>query len=79
MLLPLNLLTWGLFAWITNVLALFALTTIVPQFQLMPFYYPGADFNGFIIPSMDFSTFWVAVMASFLIGVITQFLHWLSH
>lgn len=79
LLLPLNLLTLGLFSWITNVLALYALTTVVPQVQLLPFYYPGANFNGFIIPAMDFSTFWVAVMASFLIGIITQFLHWVSH
>lgn len=79
LLLPLNLLTLGLFAWITNVLALYALTTVVSDFQLLPFYYPGANLGGFIIPAMDFSTFWVAVIASFLIGIITNFLHWVSH
>lgn len=77
--LPLNLLTLGLFAWITNVLALYALTTIVPEFQLVPFTFSGYYYNGFMIPSYELSTFLVAVVASFLIGLITHFLQWLSH
>lgn len=79
MLLPLNLLTLGLFAWITNVLALYALTTVYPAFRLTPFMYPGFDAGVFIIPPVDLSTLWVAVLASFLIGVFTHFLQWLAH
>lgn len=78
LLLPLNLLTLGLFAWITNVLALYALTT-VSSFQLVPFTFAGVNYNGFEIPSYDLSPFLVAVIASFLIGVITHFLQWLTH
>ncbi len=79
LLLPLNLLTLGLFAWITNVLALFALTRIVPEIYLTPYYFPGFIYNGFILPGVNLSVFWVAVIASFLIGIFTHFLHWLSH
>src|SRR3989344_4524536 len=75
LLLPLNLLTLGLFAWITNVLALYALTT-VSNFQLVPFTFAGVNYYGFEIPSYDLSPFLVAVVASFLIGVITHFLQW---
>lgn len=77
--LPLNLLTLGLFAWITNVLALYALTTIVSSFQLIPYAFPGYNYNGLILPSYDLSPFLVAIAASFLIGMITHFLQWLSH
>lgn len=77
--LPLNLLTLGLFAWITNVLALYALTTIVSDFALMPYTFPGYNYNGFNFPSYEMSPFFVAIAASFLIGVITHFLQWLSH
>ena len=77
LLLPLNLLTLGLFAWVTNLVALFALTTI-SDFQLTPYFYHGGTINGFIIPPSDLSTFWVAVLASLLIGFITHFLQWLS-
>lgn len=77
--LPLNILTIGLFAWLINVLALYALTTIVPDFQLVPYFFEGVNIAGIIIPPMELTTFWVAVAASFLIGIITHFLQWLVH
>lgn len=76
--LPLNLLTLGLFAWITNVLAMYALTTVVSDFQLVPYAFAGINYNGLILPPLDLSPFLVAVAASFLIGIITHFLQWLS-
>lgn len=79
LLLPLNLLTLGLFAWITNVLALYALTTAVSDFQLTPYTFAGFSTNGLVIPSYDLSPFLVAVVASFLIGIITHLLQWLAH
>lgn len=79
LLLPLNLFTLGLFAWLTNVLALYALTTVISSFQLVPFLFEGGNFNGFIIPAVNLSAFWVAVLASFLIGIITHILQWLVH
>lgn len=79
LLLPLNLMTIGLFSWISNVLALFALVNLVPQFKLVPFYFPGARFDGFIVPGINLPVLWVAIIASFIIGVITHFLQWLSH
>ncbi len=78
LLLPLNLLTLGLFAWITNVMAIYALTT-VSDFQLVPYTFSGFNFNGFVIPPYELSPFLVAVAASFLIGLITNFLQWLTH
>lgn len=77
--LPLNLLTVGLFAWLVNVLALYALTTIVSDFVLVPYYFPGAVIAGISIPAVQLTTFWVAVVASFMIGAITHFLQWLCH
>lgn len=79
LLLPLNLLTLGIFAWLTNVLALYALTTIYPAFILRPYFFPGYEVSGFIIPAVNLSTLWVAIVASFLIGLITHLLHWLVH
>jgi putative membrane protein len=79
LLLPLNILTLGFFAWLTNVIALYALTTIVPYFKLRPFIFPGYELNGFIIPGTELSVLWVAIIASILIGLITHILHWLIH
>ncbi len=77
--LPLNLLTLGLFAWLINVLALYALTTAVSDFALLPYSFSGAHILGITLPAMELSTFWVAVVASFMIGIITHFLQWLAH
>lgn len=77
--LPLNLLTLGLFSWLINVLAIYALTTIVAEFVLLPYTFPGAAIFGITIPATELTTFWVAVAASFMIGIITNFLQWLSH
>ena len=77
--LPLNLLTVGLFAWLINVLALYALTTIVSDFSLIPYFFPGGSLLGITLPAMELSTFWVAVVASFMIAIITHFLQWLAH
>lgn len=79
LLLPLNLMTLGIFAWITNVLALYALTTIVPEFKLVPFTFQGASLGGVLIPAYELSPFLVAIVASFLIGIITHTLQWISH
>lgn len=79
LLLPLNIFTLGFFAWLTNVLALYALTTIVSGFHLVPYKFPGLAYSGFTIPPTDLSVFWVAVLASFLIGIITHILQWLVH
>lgn len=77
--LPLNLLTIGLFSWLINVIALYALTTIVSDFVLLPYSFPGVVISGIVVPPMELTTFWVAVVASIMIGTITHFLQWLSH
>lgn len=79
LLLPLNLMTVGIFSWVTNVLALFALVNLIPQFKLLPYRFPGADYGGFSLPEAYLTTLWVAIIASALIGIITHFLQWISH
>lgn len=77
LLLPLNLLTLGIFAWVSNVLALYFLVNIVPSFQVLPYHFSGIYIGGFVIPELDLTAFWVVVVASFLIGCIIHFAHWL--
>lgn len=79
LLLPLNLFTLGFFAWLTNVLALYALISVVSGFHLVPYKFPGLIYGGFTIPPTDLPIFWVAVLASLSIGIITHILQWLVH
>lgn len=75
--LPLNLLTLGVFSWLTNVLALYFLVTILPSMKILPYSYPGWASGGFVIPAMDLSSFQVTVLASILISIIVHFIYWL--
>lgn len=77
LLLPLNLLTFGIFAWLGNVLALYFLVTVVPFFQVSDYFFKGANINGFIFPAINLSVFQVVIVASFLIGFVIHFINWL--
>ena len=77
MFLPLNLLTLGFFTWVVNVVGLYFLTALIPQFKLLPYIFPGASIDGIILPSLDLNVLQVAIIASFLVGLISHFLQWL--
>lgn len=77
MLLPLNLLTFGIFTWVVNVIALYLLTILVPQFKLIPYTFTGLGISGFVIPSIRLDILQVAIVASFLVGIISHFLQWI--
>ncbi len=77
LLLPLNLLTLGVFAWLGNVLALYFLVTVMPIFKVASYDFPGMSLNGFILPQMQLSTFLVVVVSSFLIGFLIHVINWL--
>jgi len=78
LLLPINLLTLGMFRWLANVIALYLVTVIIPEFEISGFNFPGLSYHGFIIPQMYLTTFWVFIIASFVISLTTSFLLWLS-
>lgn len=76
LLLPINLLTLGAFRWLVNVAALYLVALIVPQFQINSFLFPGFTYQGFIIPSINLTVFWVFVLTSFLISLISSLFYW---
>lgn len=77
LLLPLNLLTLGLFAWLANVLALYFLTLALPYFKVSSYRFLEITYQGFVIPAVELSPFYVVVLASFIIGFIIHFFNWI--
>jgi putative membrane protein len=77
MFLPLNLLTFGFFTWVINVLALYFLTNIVSEIKLVPYLFAGANFGLVVVPMIDLNTLQVAIISSFLIGLISNLVKWL--
>ncbi len=78
MFLPLNLLTLGLFTWVVNVVGIYFLTAIVPQFKMVPYNFNELNLGGFTIPSQELNILQVAIITSFLVGFTSHFLKWLS-
>ena len=77
LLLPINLITLGAFRWIVNVVTLFLVTLIVPQFQIIGFEFAGYAINGISIPAYSATGFLALILDTFLLSVISGFLHWL--
>jgi len=78
LLLPLNLLTLGIFRWLANVAALHLVTIIIPEFNVSGFNFSGFSQGRFVILPTYLPRFWVLVIASFIISFIISFLNWLN-
>lgn len=76
-LLPINLITLGLFRWVAHVLTLFLLTRIVSGFGVVGFVFTGWESNGFVIPVFEVSTLMSYVLGSITIGVIASSISWI--
>jgi len=77
LLLPLNLMTFGLFRFISSAIALYLVTLIVPGFKLSGFYFSGFSSNWFDLPSISLTGILAFIAFSLVLSVLTTFLHWL--
>jgi len=77
LLLPVNLITLGAFRWLVNVIVLWLVTFVIPQFQIKSFLFEGFNYQGFIIPSFYVATFWAFVLSSLVISLTNSLALWL--
>lgn len=77
LLLPINLLTLGSFRWLINVITLWLVTIIIPQFTISSFHFAGFSYKGFIFPAIFLATFWVYVLTAFFISLVITISLWL--
>lgn len=75
LLLPINLLTLGLFRWLTNVLALYIFDLLYDGIRISSFTYPGFSSPLISLPSGFLGLFWVLVLASFLMSLTYSFIN----
>ena len=69
LLLPINLLTLGLFRWVTNVLVLYIFDLLFDGINLTAFTYPGFSSAWFSLPSGYLNLFWVFVLTSLIMSL----------
>lgn len=78
LLLPFNLLTFGVFSWLINAGMIYLLTKIIPKFQIVSWFFPGIIYQGFTIPSFNFEFLGTLILTSFIISLSSNFFAWLS-
>ncbi len=77
LLLPVNLITFGLFRWVAAVAVLYIVTLVVPGFKIINFYFGGYSNVWFDLPIVAFSGFLAILAFSFLHSIISSFIYWL--
>lgn len=79
LLLPINLVTLGTLRWVTNVVIIYLVTLVVPEFKISFFDFGGFVWQGINIPSFYLSGIGALLVVSFAMSIISSFLVWLSH
>lgn len=73
--LPLNMLTLGLFAWVVNVIVLYLWTVFVPNVGISAWIFPGVSAYGFLVPEITLSYTWTLIVLSLVITFMVTVLH----
>jgi putative membrane protein len=77
LLLPINLITFGLFKWISSVIALYLVTIVVAGFKISHFSYGGLTTKWLDIPAFGLDGFMAFIACSFVLSFISSFMYWL--
>lgn len=77
LLLPINLITFNLFKWVSSAVALYLVTLVVPGFKITHFYFAGLSFDFFSLPSLSLGGVLAYVAFAFVISLITSSIYWI--
>lgn len=77
LLLPLNLVTLGLFRWVAYAITFYLVTLVVPGFKLVEFAFKGFQSYWLSLPAFTFHGILAFVAFSFAIAFVSSFLHWI--
>lgn len=75
--LPFNLITFGFFSFLINIIILYGVGYFIHSFKIIAFHFAGYSVSGFNFPAYDLSQLVSALVASILIGILASGLHWL--
>lgn len=77
LLLPLNLVTFGLFRWVGYAVALYLVTLLVPGFKILEFIFKGFSSYWVSIPGISLYGILAFIAFSLVISIISTTLDWL--
>ncbi len=76
-LLPINILTLGLFRWVSVVVAFYLITLLIPQFAINSFYFPGASLLGITLPGMMIGKLFSLIIVSIAVNFTVSLILWI--
>jgi len=79
LLLPINLITFGLFKWLSYAVTLYLVTLVVPGFKLLDFVFSGYNTYWVSIPALSLTGVLAFIAFSFLISGISSIGNWIFH
>ena len=74
---PLNMVTLGLFSFLSNALLLYILTILVTEIKIEAFNFEGFSWAGFVIPEFQLNTFLAYIVCATLLSVVQAIINWL--
>lgn len=77
LLLPIHLITLGIFRWIANLATLYIVTWLVPNLQIHSFTFGGVNLHYVIVPQIYFSPFGAFLISTFILTLTFHFMYWI--
>jgi putative membrane protein len=77
LLLPIHLITMGMFRWVTNLLTLYLITWLVPNLQIHAFTFHSVNLKYIIIPEIYFSAFGAFIVSTLTLTIVFHLIYWL--
>lgn len=78
LLMPFNFLTMGLLSGIGGLVIIWLMSLVVPGFSLSETIFPGFSIYGMGISSYHVSAIFTAILAAFVISIISSILYWIT-
>ncbi len=78
LLLPLTIVTFGLFKWVTHAIMLYLVDLVLDEFQVTGFAFPGLKLGDITIDPVNIENMLFAyILFSFILTIATTLVHWL--
>ncbi len=74
--LPFNVVTFGMFSFVTNAFILYLLTLLIGQIRIVAFLFPEFIFAEFVVPQIYLNTFNPFLFVAFLFSIIMSVIEW---
>lgn len=78
LLLPINLITFGLFRWVSSAIALYLVTLIVPGIRISGFFFAGLSSQWIDVPAVSLGGVFAFIAFSFILSLFVSAMTWLT-